>query len=137
MSPTVPSIPRGWRVPLFLGGVSIPFSLVTYLQSDSTMSLWPVVVAGLIAGYLTDNADRVGARTGFVGGLAVFWIVAEMILLVPDLTGPWWFLVAAIGMSVVFAVLGVALSILLAAVAARVGGWLAEQSGRYRPAAGT
>ncbi|WP_053949253.1 DUF5518 domain-containing protein [Halolamina sediminis] len=136
MSPTVPSVPRDWRVPLFLGVASIPFSLVSYLQSDSTMSLWPVVIAGLIAGYLTDNADRVGARTGFVGGLAVFWIVAEMVLLVPELTGPWWFLVAASVGSVVFAVLGVALSILLGALGAYVGGWLARRTGRSRPTAG-
>jgi MFS family permease len=136
VSPTVPSVPRDWRVPLFLGVASIPFSLVSYLQSDSTMSLWPVVIAGLIAGYLTDNADRVGARTGFVGGLAVFWIVAEMVLLVPELTGPWWFLVAASVGSVVFAVLGVALSILLGALGAYVGGWLARRTGRSRPTAG-
>ncbi|WP_435119430.1 DUF5518 domain-containing protein [Halolamina sp. C58] len=135
MSPIGSSIPRKWRAPLLLGGASIPFSIVSYLQSDSTMSLWPVVIAGLVAGYLIDD-DRVGARTGFVGGLAVFWIVAEMLLLVPELTGPWWFLAAAVGMSVVFASLGLALSILLAEAAARVGGWLARRRGRSRSTAG-
>ena len=137
MSPALPSVPSDWRVPLFLGGVSIPFSIVSYLQSDSTMSLWPVVIAGLIAGYLTSNADRVGVRTGFVGGLAVFWIVAEMMLLVPELTGPTWFLVAAAAGSVAFAVFGLTLSILLGALGAHVGGWLARRRGRSRSATGT
>ena len=136
MSPILSSVPDGWRVPLVVGGASIPFSIASYLQSDSTMSLWPVVIAGLIAGYWTGGADRVGARTGFVGGLAVLWIVVEMVLLVPDLTGPTWFLVAAAVGSVAFAGLGLAFSTFLGWLGARIGAWMAEQWGRSPSPAG-
>jgi hypothetical protein len=128
------SLPTDWRVPLFAGGASIPFTLVSYQQSGSTMSLSAVVFAGLAVGLWTGGADRVGARTGLVGGLAVLWPVAETVALVPALSGPPTFLVAAALGAVVFGVLGLALSTILDELGARVGGWLARHSGRRFPA---
>ena len=134
MSPSLPSIPDEWRVPLIVGGASLPFTLASYQQSGSTMSLWVVVFAGVIVGFWTAGADRVGARTGLVGGLAVLRILAEMVTILPELTGPWWFLVVAAVGSVVFAGLGLGLSVLLGELGGRVGGWLARRTGRSKAA---
>lgn len=133
---SVPSIPDGWRVPLLVGGASLPFTIASYQQSGSTMSLSAVVLAGLVAGFWTGGADRVGVQTGFVGGLAVIRVLAEAATILPALTGPWWFIaVVAVG-SIVFTGLGLAFSMALGALGARVGGWLARRAGRSRAAAG-
>mgnify|MGYP006296943591 CR=1 FL=1 len=130
MLPTLSSVPDDWRVPLLVGGASLPFTLASYQQSGSTMSLSAVVFAGIVAGLWTGGGDRVGLRTGLVGGLAVLRVLAEMVWILPALTGPWWFLVAAAVGSVVFATLGLGFSMVLGWLGARVGSWLAERLGR-------
>jgi hypothetical protein len=134
VSPSLSSIPDDWRVPLLLGAASLPFTIASYQQSGSTMSLSAVVFAGVVAGFWTGGADRVGARTGLVGGLAVLRVLAEMVTILPELTGPWWFLVVAAVGSVVFASLGLGLSVLLGELGGRVGGWLARRTGRSEAA---
>ncbi|MFW5948223.1 MAG: DUF5518 domain-containing protein [Halolamina sp.] len=78
-----------------------------------------------------------GRQNGFVGGLGVLWIVAELLVLAPTLTGPPWFPAVAIVFVGIFATIGLAFSILLGEVGAWVGGWLAERTGRRRPVAGS
>lgn len=124
------SVPDDWRVPLLVGAASLPFTIASYHQSGSTMSLSAVVLAGVVAGFWTGGDDRVGIRTGLVGGLAVLRVLVEIVWILPSLTGPWWFLVAAAVGSIVFAALGLGLSMVLGWFGACVGAWLAEQSGR-------
>jgi hypothetical protein len=124
------SVPENWRVPLLVGAASLPFTIASYQQSGSTMSLSAVVLAGVVAGLWTGGDDRVGIRTGLVGGLAVLRVLVEIVWILPSLTGPWWFLVAAAVGSIVFAALGLGFSMVLGWFGARVGAWLAEQSGR-------
>jgi hypothetical protein len=127
-----------WTYALLGGVPSIPFTTLAYWQSGSEMSLWPVFFGGLLAGYLaqrrTGQCSGVGLRAGLVGGLAIGWILADGLAAASALSGPTWFVVTALVITVVvLGVLGIGLAALAGAVGGRVGGWLAGRVDDRRP----
>jgi hypothetical protein len=135
------SLPETWRYALLGGLVSLPGTTVLYWQSSNELSVTPILIGGLVAGYLFpgDRAGRrrVGVRTGLIGGLPALWMLADFLALVPGVGGPTWFRVAAGGIGVVtmllFTLFAFALAAVTGVVGAAVGDWLSRKTGRRRP----
>lgn len=120
----------------FLGGlVSLPVTAVSYWRTGSEVSLTPVILGGIAAGYLatrrTGESSGVGVRAGLIGGFPVIWMLFDILTAMSELAGPAWFVTGAtlltIGFIVVFAVVGFGMSALLGEAGAKVGSWLAEK----------
>jgi hypothetical protein len=126
-----------WTYALLPGLGSLPLTTVAYWQSGSELSLSPVLLAGVLAGYLskrrTDESAGVGVRTGLVGGLSVVWVLVDVLRAASALAGPPWFVAAGVvftaGTLVLVAVVGFGLAALAGAVGGRIGGWLAGRAG--------
>lgn len=126
-----------WRYGILCGGASIPFAIGLYVLpgTGNTLSLWPVFVAGVLAGYLTRRDSTTtapqdaGINAGFVGGLAVLWLSVEMLFFSRDLYESAGF--QAVG--AIFAILFVVVGLLVGAVVGLLGGvagkWIAENTG--------
>ncbi|MFC6975403.1 DUF5518 domain-containing protein [Halomicroarcula sp. GCM10025709] len=134
-----------WRFALLGGVLSIPFTLTSYWQSGSEMSLSSVFFAAILVGYLAKQrglrSSAVGVRTGVVGSLPTVWVAWDMVTALAALDGPTWFVTGgSIAMLLfVLVVLGIVagISAVFGALGGRVGGWLAERNGGgNRPAAG-
>lgn len=138
-----PNLSETWRYALIGGLVALPGTTYLYWQSGTELSLGPVLVGGLVAGYLHagDRSTRrsIGARTGLIGGLPALWMLADALAVVPGVGGPTWFRVVAGGMGVgtmlVFALLAFGLAALVGVLGAAVGGWLSRKTGRRRSSA--
>lgn len=136
MSPNLPrssELSDTWRYALAGGLVAIPLMTLGYLGTGTELSLGPVLLGGVVAGYLatrdTGTHRGVGARVGLVASLPASIAVGDILLATRGLGGPNWFVAAGIALAVgtaaaVFAVT-VGFSILTGVVGARVGGWLA------------
>ena len=116
-----------------VGGVSLPFTTLSYWQTGSELSLGAVLFGGILAGYLVEQAggesSTVGTRAGLVGGLPVLWVLFDVLIATLGVAGPAWFVTSAtlltIGFTVVVAVLGFGIAALIGDLGARVGTWLA------------
>jgi hypothetical protein len=133
-----PNRPEPWRYALIGGLLALPGTTYLYWQSGSELTLGPVLLGGVVAGYLYDGAERrrVGVRTGLIGGLPALWMLADALAVVPGVAGPAWFRAAAGGIGVLTILLFTLLAFALAAVAgvvgAAVGDWLSGKTGRRR-----
>ena len=125
-----------WRYGLLGGVLSLPLTLVDYWQSGSELSLSPVLLGGILAGYLacraTGTSRGVGYRAGAVGGLPGLLFLVDFPHVMAALGGPEWFVVAGTAFGIVFACVAVLFVVGLSALAgelgARIGGWLATPS---------
>jgi len=135
-----------WRCALVGGLVALPGTAYLLWQSGNELSLGPVLVGGLVAGYLHtgDRSARrsVGVRIGLIGALPVLWLLADVLGAASGASGPPWFQAAAVGMGVGAALTVSLFAFVLAAVTgvvgAAVGDWLSRKTGRRQsPATGT
>lgn len=135
------AISDSWKYALTGSLVSIPFTVASYWQTGSEMSLSAVLLGGFLAGYLskrnTGESAGVGVRTGLVGGLPVVWMLFDLLAATSGLSGPSWFVAAGtamvLGATVVIAVVSFGLSAALGAVGASVGNRLAGFGDRRGP----
>lgn len=134
------SLPETWRYALLGGLVALPGTTYLYWQSGTELSLGPVLLGGLVAGYLYHGTERrrVGVRVGLIGGLPALWMLADALGAVSGVAGPAWFRVAAGGMGVAamlfFTLLAVALAAVVGTVGVALGDWLSQKTGRRRSA---
>ena len=124
-----------WRYALLGGLASIPLTTVAYWQSGSELSLSPVFLGGLLAGYLacrqTGSARGVGLRAGLVGGLPTLWLLREVLDAATALSGPPWFVATGLVVTVGFLLVVLfGFAALVGALGGRAGGWVAARSGR-------
>ena len=130
-----------WSYAIVGATFSIPLTVLTYWQTGSELALSPVLLGGLIAGYLathrTGTSAGVGSRAGLLGGLPAVWIVPEVLSASAALTGPPWFLAAGSIMTALtmvgFLVLAFGLSTLAGALGGYIGGRLAGTPDDGRP----
>ena len=131
-----------WKYGLLGGISSIPFTVGLYWLSGtgSEFALDVVLLGGLLAGYLAraGSADAsstsVGVRAGVVGGLPGLWLLVDVLRTASALSGPVWFQVAAVSMTmIVFTTAVLGFAGVVGVVGANVGGWLAEKRGVQRP----
>ena len=134
-----------WRYALVGGLVALPLTALGYWQSGSELSLSPVLLGGLLAGYLarrdTGQTDvAAGVRAGLVGALPALWLVVDVAGAATALGGPTWFVAVGGGFAVTVAfavvVVGFGLAALLGGLGGHVGGWLAGRTRRRPPAGG-
>ena len=126
-----------WRYALWAGLASVPVTLALYWQDPG--GAWDatgVVLAALAAGYLAKRrgleSTPVGLRTGAIGAIPMLWSVADLVPFVLGLAQPAWFSGVQLVLIAVFAPLLVGFSAVVGALAGRLGGWLAAQSGHPR-----
>ena len=85
-----------WSYAVVVATFSIPLTALTYWQTGWELALSPVLLGGLIAGYLathrTGTSAGVGSRAGLLGGLPAVWIVPDLLAASAALSGPPWFL---------------------------------------------
>ena len=132
-----------WRYALFGIMLSLPLTLVGYWQSGSELSLSPVLLGGILAGYLASRATGesrgVGYRVGAIGGLPGLLFLIDLPGAMSALGGPEWFVAVGTVFGVVFA--GTALfvvvgfSALVGELGARIGSWLATRLNDPQPPA--
>lgn len=134
-------LPETWRYALLGGLVALPGTAYLYWQSGTELSLGPVLLGGLVAGYLYRGTERrrVGVRVGLIGsGLPALWMLADALGTVSGVAGPAWFRVAAGGIGVAtmlfFTLLAVALAAVVGTVGVALGDWLSQKTGRRRSA---
>jgi len=138
-------LPETWRYALLGGLIALPGTAYLFWQSGSELSLGPVLVGGLVAGYLhtgeTSARRSVGVRVGLIGGLPALRTLVDLFAAVPALGGPAWFRVVAGGMGagavVLFVLLVLGLAAVVGVLGAAVGDWLSRKIGRRQsPATG-
>lgn len=127
---------RAWRYSLVGGLVSLPFTLASYWQTGSELSLAPVALGGLLAGYTatrkTGESSGVGVRSGLIGGLPLVWMLFDALTATNELAGPPWFVTTATLFTIVFITLGFGFSAAVGEGGARIGHWIArKRSDRY------
>ncbi len=123
-----------WKYAILGGLLTIPFTAFTYWQTGSELSLSPVFLGGVLAGYLAKRQigqnSGVGVRVGLVGALPVLWLLFDMLMIISGLSNPLWFSAALVIMATVIAGLIIGLSVLAGMLGARVGSWLTKHNGR-------
>lgn len=125
-----------WRYGLIGGVASIPFTMATYWQTGSNISLTPVFFGGLLAGYLAKRrlgkGHGVGARAGLIGGLPILWMLIDLLPFIVGLPNPTWFAIVSVLAALGTAVLGFGLAALCGEIGGRIGSWLSGRNGRER-----
>jgi hypothetical protein len=134
-----------WRFALLGGLLAAPLVALGYWQTGSELSLSPVLLAGLVAGYLArrdtgETRIAAGVRAGLVGALPTLWLLVDVAGAATALDGPTWFLVVGGGFAIAavatVALLAFGLAGLLGGLGAVAGGWLAaRRRGDEPPAA--
>jgi hypothetical protein len=123
-----------WKYAIVGGIATIPFTSFSYWQTGSEISLSPVFLGGLLAGYLAKRqlgkSSGVGVRAGLVGALPVLWVLFDMITTVSRLSNPLWFSAVLVILTIVIAGLLTGMAVLAGELGARVGGWLTKYSGQ-------
>jgi hypothetical protein len=103
--PSTPDVSPTRRFVLVGGVLSLPFSLLGYWQTGSELSFDPVLLGGIVAGYLakqrTGRTGSVGIHAGVVGGLPLLWLLFDVLTAPPGLAGPPWFVASASVLAVV------------------------------------
>jgi len=131
------SISERWKYAILGGLASLPFTMASYWQSGSEISITPVLFGGLFAGYLAKRRvgenRGVGARAGLIGGLPVLWMLSDMLSAVIEIPNPLWFSVVSVGMVFGITILGFGMSALLGEIGGRIGSWLSTRGGRIYP----
>jgi hypothetical protein len=120
-----------WRVPLFAGITSMPFVVNQDWQS-STYSVTPLLLVGVGVGYVSQRRalDRglLGRRTGFVGSVPALWMLVDMLRTSVNVYTTLWFFVVQVGASVGGYLAAIGFSVLAAVLGTTVGHWLAAKS---------
>ena len=123
-----------WRYALVFGLASIPFTVGHYWQTGNEIHPGPVVLAALLAGYLAgtrpDTSKRVGIRTGLVAALPALWFPVDVWVFYAGADSALWFRLAASVVVALLIVLSFGIFAFIGIVGAKVGGWLAERTGR-------
>jgi hypothetical protein len=128
-----------WQYALICGMLSLPFTALSYWQTGSELSLSPVFLGGVLAGYLmtrrTGTGRGVGARVGLVGGLPVLWVLFDILQAASALAGPSWFVASATILTTVGTVVfGFGLAALIGELGGKLGSWVAsKRSGHSTP----
>lgn len=138
--------PSSTRRQALLGGVvALLGTAAIYWQSSNELSLGPILVGALVAGYLHDgdrsSRRRLGVGVGLIGGLPAVWLLADVLGALSGLGGPPWFRVVATGLGIgsilTISLLAFGLAAVTGIVGAAVGDWLSRKTGRRRsPTAG-
>lgn len=128
---------RKWQYALLAGVPVAPIAIWSYVQSSGNIELTGLWLVALAAGYLAKRrgleATPVGVRTGLVAAAPVtLWFLADVAWSIRGFHQPVWMTAAQGLVLLVFAALSLAFGALVGAVAARVGGWLAERNGHPR-----
>ncbi|MFB6141099.1 MAG: DUF5518 domain-containing protein [Halosimplex sp.] len=126
-----------WRYALAGALVSVPLIVLGFRQSGSELSLMPVVLGGVVAGYLAtrESGSRrgVGPRVGVLAAVPGLWVLRDLLWATGGLGGPDWFVTAgllfAAAAAVAIGTLIVGFSVLFGTLGARIGGWLAGGAG--------
>jgi hypothetical protein len=138
------SLPQRWRYALIGGLLALPSTAVGYLQPGAELVLSPVLLGGLLAGYLaerqTGESRGVGVRVGLVGAVPVTLVIFDVLAATSALSGPSWVVATGtfltVGFTAAVGVLGFGLAALIGEAGGRVGGWVAKtRSGHSAPAA--
>ncbi|NUB90911.1 DUF5518 domain-containing protein [Haloterrigena sp. SYSU A121-1] len=129
---------ESWRYAIVGGLLALPFVARSYWETGMTAGIEPIFAAGLLVGYFfqgsVDEVGRVGSRTGVVGALPVLlWMSVEPVAYVLLETVPWYDPLVPIAVAVLFVTIGSLFAALVGAIGARIGDWLSEKVGRYRP----
>jgi len=127
-----------WRYALRGGLIALSGTALLYWQSAETVAWSPILLGGLVAGYLHDcdevTRQRIGARTGLTGGLPTLWPLTNVLGALPALAGLAWFRVAGTGVGVgtalVVGLVVFGLAAVTGVVGAAVGDWLSRETGR-------
>ncbi|ELZ11386.1 hypothetical protein C478_13275 [Natrinema thermotolerans DSM 11552] len=129
---------ESWRAGLVGGVAALPFTTAAYVRTGSELALGPVFVAGLIAGYLVADPSaraRAANRAGVIGVLPGLWMVADVLVFIATEVEPSVLArAAAVGFLTLFTALLFGIAVVLAAIGARVGGWLRAKTHWLRPA---
>lgn len=120
-----------WKIPIAVGLISIPFSVLLVWLSIDKYLIAPVFLSSFLSGYLFytkhTSSTRAGFRTGLVGGVFVIWYFLEFATVIFDITRSIPRIVFYIILVGVMSVLGVLLFGVYGAVAGLVGGTVAKQ----------
>ncbi|OAQ51737.1 hypothetical protein HTG_15255 [Natrinema mahii] len=128
---------EGWRAGLVGGVAALPFTTATYVRTGSELTLGPVFVAGLIAGSLVADPSvrsRAANRAGVIGALPGLWLVSDSVFFIATGMESGAARIAAVVVLTLFTALLFGLAVAVAAVGARVGGWLRAKTSWLRPA---
>jgi len=125
-------ISQQWQYALIFGVLALPFTALSYWQTGSELSLSPVFLGSVLAGYLTTRRTGtgrgVGARVGLVGGLPVLWVLFDLLQAASALAGPSWFVASVtlltVGVTIGF---GFGLAAFIGEIGGRIGGWVASK----------
>jgi len=134
-----PQMSQQWRYALICGMLTFPFTALSYWQTGSELSLSPVFLGGVLAGYLmtrrTGTGRGVGARVGLVGGLPVLWVLFDILQAASALAGPAWFVASATILTIVVTVVfGFGIAALIGELGGKLGSWVAsKRSGHSTP----
>lgn len=124
-----------------IGGIaSVPLTLVVSWPVANSIDLSPVVLGGLLAGFLqnrgTDGGKRVGIRAGAIGGLPVILLTTDAFQWVGirllDGSSLLWGL-GGMAVASTITVIGVSLAVVAGLFGGLVGGWLSKRSLRTPP----
>ncbi len=125
-----------WKYPLIAGGVTAPLTALFYWQAATQFNLTPVLVAGVIAGYLyADKGPKItqiGVRASIIAGIPALGLLFEIATAAySGIGGPGWFQTAAyIGTAGFFAFI-FAVVVVSGIGGAHLGRWLAMKTGRH------
>ena len=79
-----------WRIPIAVGLISIPFSVLLVGLSIDKYLIVPVFLSCFLSGYLFyaehTSSTRAGFRTGLVGGVFVIWYSLNFATVIFDIT---------------------------------------------------
>ncbi|WP_135851183.1 DUF5518 domain-containing protein [Halorussus salinus] len=118
-----------WSYALAGGGISLLLGTVSYWQTGVELALLPILVGGVVAGYLQQRRlgerDNAGFVAGVLGALPVLWVVYGVVTTAFGLSNPLWFSVVFVSMAVGATVVVLGLSGCIGSVGARLGGRLA------------
>ena len=128
---------RSWTYPIVVGLGSIPFTLLAQWLSAGTLVLLPVLLAGLLVGYIfaeqRTSSRSVGWRAGLVGGLALLWGGVHFITMIPEHP----FSLAAAGFAFLSSAIVIGLYIVIFGVVGGIGGilgeWMADRVDGLQP----
>lgn len=129
------SLSQRWRYALIGGLLALPSTTVGYLQTGAELVLLPVLLGGLLAGYLaerqTGGSHGVGVRVGLVGAVPVLWLIVDVPRTALAFPGPSWLVVTVALIAAVFTasvvVLGLGVAALIGEAGGRIGGWVAKK----------
>jgi len=120
-----------WKIPIAVGLISIPFSVLLVLLSINNYLIAPVFLSSFLSGYLFyaehTSSTRAGFRTGLVGGVFVIWYSLNFATVIFDITRSVSRIVFYIILVGVTSVFGVLLFGIYGAVAGLIGGVVAKR----------